>query len=216
MSNPSKHAIKNYLRNAFKQRLNGKKSPFIIGLIFLIILGISSIYDSSQYLDTDRHTQTALIKEDIYQCTIAKISDGDSITALCPVAAGKADGNTAHVVKASIRIWGIDAPETKQAHWGQDSKEALTKLLPRGKNDTIEVKIKDKDQYNRYVSQLFFNKIDIGLEMVKSGQAVVYRQYNKDPIYIKAQSDAQAAKIGIWKTPGNQQDPANWRKVNPR
>lgn len=216
MSNQSQQAIIHYLKNAFRQLVKGKKSQFIIGIIFFIILGLSYFYDSAQYLETDKNIQVVLSKGDTYQCTVSKISDGDSITVLCPISMSSKKGEKPQVVKASLRLWGIDAPEMKQSHWGQDSKAALTKMLPHRKNDTIEVKIKDKDQYNRYVSQLFFNHKDIGLEMVKSGHAVVYRQYNKDPHYEKSQAKAKTAKIGIWKVPGNQQDPANWRKVNPR
>lgn len=214
MPKKSHNAIIRYCRNAFKQLFKGKKSQITVGITFIIILAISYYYDAAQYLNTTNNDQIPLQKEEIYQCEIAKISDGDSITVLCPIISSQL--GKSEITQASIRIWGIDAPETKQAHWGNDSKEALTKLLPTGENATIDIKIRDKDQYNRYVSQLFFNHKDIGLEMVRLGQAVVYHQYNKDPTYIEAQTQAKNAKRGIWKTEGNQQDPASWRKVNPR
>lgn len=214
MTSRSPSPISGYLRNALKQLLKGKKSQIIVGAIFIIILVISYYYDSAQYLNTQKNDLVSLQKEETYHCKIIRISDGDSITVLCPRNSSSSDKR--EIVKASIRIWGIDAPETKQAQWGTYSKEALTKLLPSGKNDTIEIKIRDKDQYNRYVSQLFFNQRDIGLEMVRLGQAVVYHQYNKDPTYPEVQAQAKNAKRGIWKIPGNQQDPASWRKVNPR
>lgn len=216
MTNPSKHEIQKYLKNAFRQLLKGKKSQFIIGIIFAAILALTYFYDDPQFQNPPQFTQYTLEKNRTYACRVSRISDGDSITVICPqTIEGNRQSKTVDI-EAKIRIWGIDAPEMKQAPFGQEAKNRLTNLLPNRKNDTIEVKIKDKDQYSRYVSQLFFNKKDIGLEMVKAGQAVVYQQFNKEEVYKNAQKQAEKAKIGIWKKPGNQQDPANWRKVNSR
>lgn len=219
MSNFAQQAIAKYIQNAFKQLLKGKKSQFIIGIIFIGILILSYFYELPG-LSPSAQSNVALMKGNTYACQVSKISDGDSITAICPIETVNNGKSYTDEVVAKIRVWGIDAPETKQAHWGEDSKKALTKLLPTKKNDIIEIKIRDKDRYNRYVSQLAFNGKDIGLEMVKSGRAVVYSQYIKDKDireqYLKAQTKAQNAKKGIWAKEGNQQTPAEWRKLNPR
>jgi endonuclease YncB( thermonuclease family) len=51
---------------------------------------------------------------------------------------------------------------------------------------------------------------------VRQGQAVVYQQYNNVPAYLQAEAEARRAKRGIWAKPGSHQDPAAWRRLNPR
>ncbi|MCC9002157.1 MAG: thermonuclease family protein, partial [Candidatus Competibacter sp.] len=68
----------------------------------------------------------------------------------------------------------------------------------------------------RTVAQVIADERDVGLEMVRQGRAVMYEQYNDSPDYRQAQAEAKQARRGIWEKPGGQQDPAAWRRLNPR
>ena len=135
-------------------------------------------------------------------CTVKTVYDGDTLTASCPVG------------EVKVRMFGIDSPEMGQKPWGNVAKEALRGLLPL--SDSIRLQVRDQDRYGRTVAQAFVGDRDVGLEMVRQGQAVIYEQYNDSPAYRQAQQEAQQARRGIWKKSGSQQDPAAWRRLNPR
>lgn len=212
-------AIKYYLKNLLSKIKREQKGKIIVAFLFMAIFASSFFLERPHPLKSSQgYTQEQSQLDKGYQCPckINHISDGDSITAICPASCsptGKASGKW-H--KLRVRIWGMDAPEMGQKPWGDRAKKALINLLPKEKNGIITLKIRDRDHYQRYVAQLFDNQKDIGLEMVRLGEAVVYRQYNNDPQYYRAEEEAKAAKRGIWSQAGHQQDPAAWRKVNPR
>lgn len=135
-------------------------------------------------------------------CTVQAVHDGDTLVAGCPAG------------EVKVRVFGIDAPEMKQEPWGDRSREALRGLLPRF--GSITLRVMDHDRYGRTVAQVVTSERDLGLEMVRLGQAVVYEQYNHSPDYRQAQSEAKQTRRGIWAKPGGQQDPATWRRLNPR
>ena len=112
-------------------------------------------------------------------------------------------------------MFGIDSPEMGQKPWGNEAQQALRDLLPL-RNHLIRLQVRDQDRYGRTVAQVWVGERDVGLTMVKQGQAVVYEQYNDSPVYRQAQTEAQHAQRGIWKKPGSQQMPAAWRRLNPR
>lgn len=133
-------------------------------------------------------------------CAVREVADGDTITASCP------DG------KLRVRVWGIDAPETGQQPWGDDSTRHLQNLLNQSRE--IQVQVVDTDRYGRSVARLFIGERDLGWQMVRDGQAVVYEQYNDSQGYRDAQSEARSARLGVWAEAGDQQDPAAWRRLN--
>lgn len=136
------------------------------------------------------------------RCTPRKVADGDTVTVSC-------DGG-----RLTVRVWGIDAPESGQKPWGQASKTHLQRLLPAA--GPVAVQVVDTDRYGRAVARLFADNEDLGLAMVAAGRAVVYEQYNDSASYRAAEADARRAGRGVWSEPGDQQDPAAWRKVNAR
>lgn len=133
-------------------------------------------------------------------CAVRGVADGDTITASCP------DG------KLRVRVWGIDAPETGQQPWGDDSTRHLQNLLNQSRE--VQVQVVDTDRYGRSVARLFIGERDLGWQMVRDGQAVVYEQYNDSQGYRDAQSEARSERLGIWTEAGDQQDPAAWRRLN--
>jgi endonuclease YncB( thermonuclease family) len=76
--------------------------------------------------------------------------------------------------------------------------------------------VTDRDRYGRVVARLYQNNQDLGLKLVRQGGAVVYTRYNKSRYYRIAQGEAKREKLGVWSRPGAQQEPWEWRKLNPR
>ena len=204
---PDYSGIFAYFKNTLHQKALRKKAALVTMSLFVLLFVFSYLW-KFPLKSTENQHKTALTKKNEYQCTLHRIIDGDTIVAHCPLDKPQ---------RVNIRIWGMDAPETGQTPWGNKATNTLNNIFRMNKHDIITIRIKDIDQYNRYVGQIFINnkETDVGLEMVSKGYAVVYRQYNNDPEYLKQEALAKKAKKGIWQTKGSQQDPASWRKVNP-
>ena len=177
-------------------RRRKNRSPWVIGGLTVAVVAISYV------LHEPRVPASAVARGMELTCTVKSVFDGDTLSASCP------DG------EVKVRVFGIDAPEMKQEPWGDRSREAFRGLLPR--RDPIRLRVMDQDRYGRVVAQVFAGERDTGLEMVRQGRAVMYEQYNDSPAYRQAQAEARRAKRGIWEKPGGQQDPAAWRRLNPR
>jgi len=115
------------------------------------------------------------------------------------------DGDTLRVNSQgkviTIRMGCIDAPETGQRPWGQQSAAKLKQLLPPGK--AVLVREIERDRYGRTVAELFLGNQSVNLRMVQEGQAVVYRQYLSGCAatqnqYLRAEAQAKQKKLGFW------------------
>ena len=185
------------LRGELNRTLRRKsRSPWVVGGLALAVVAVS------YFLHEPKAPPSATAKGMELVCTVKTVYDGDSFVASCP------DG------KVQVRMFGIDAPEMKQEPWGDRSREALRGLLPS--RDSVRLVVRDRDRYGRVVAQVFAGERDVGLEMVRRGRAVVYGQYNDSPLYRQVQIEARQARLGIWEKSGGQQDPAAWRRLNPR
>lgn len=136
-----------------------------------------------------------------------------------------ADGDTVTVVsrsagKLTVRLYGIDAPETgKRGQPGQPygavaKRVLMYKLL--GKAVTVE--IQDRDQYGRAVGVVRLNGRDVNAEMVAEGLAWAYRQYLAGPYaseYIALEEQARRHRLGLWRRP-NPQPPWEFRHSGER
>lgn len=129
-------------------------------------------------------------------CRVVGLSDGDTLTCLAP-------GNK----QIKVRLSQIDAPESRQA-FGTAAKDKLSSLV-YGK--VVSLKVQDTDKYNRTVAEVFVGSTNVNKEMVHGGYAWAYRQYLKDQQYITLESQARAAKRGLWAEP-NPVNPADFRK----
>ena len=179
-----------------RTRRRKSRSPWVIGGLTVAIVAISYV------LHEPRVPTSAVARGMELTCTVKSVFDGDTLAASCP------EG------EVRVRMFGIDAPEMGQEPWGDRSKEALRGLLPR--RDWVRLRVMDRDRYDRTVAQVFAGERDVGLEMVRQGRARVYEQYNDSPAYQQAEAEARRARRGIWQKPGGQQDPATWRRLNPR
>lgn len=118
---------------------------------------------------------------------VVKISDGDTFTAI-----------NRDNLQIKIRIWGIDAPEKKQA-FGTKAKEYLGSLIF---NKWITVDVQKQDRWGRYVAYVYTpdNK-DVSLEMISAGMAWQFIEYDTSEKYRNAEQQARKKRIGIWSDP---------------
>ena len=134
------------------------------------------------------------------------------------------DGDTIKINDQKIRLFGIDAPETKQFckevylsflifnfkrdyKCGEKSTNALKKKI---KDKIIRCLIQDKkDRYRRNIGICYLKKQDINSWLVKNGYAIAYRRYSKK--YINDEKYAENNKLGIWQ--GTFMEPEKWRRI---
>uniref|UniRef100_A0ACD5Y3W1 Uncharacterized protein n=1 Tax=Avena sativa TaxID=4498 RepID=A0ACD5Y3W1_AVESA len=116
-------------------------------------------------------------------------------------------GNEIVARKYRIRMRGIDAPELKMPY-GEESKEALVKLIG-GKSTTIYVY--GKDQFERYVGDIYCDNVFIQEQMLKNGHVWHFKNYDKRPVFFQWERKARAARKGLWAS-NNPEKPWNWRR----
>jgi endonuclease YncB( thermonuclease family) len=117
---------------------------------------------------------------------------------------GVKDGDSLIVRKDSgvaveIRLWGIDAPEKRQA-FSNASKRHLSNLA-FGKR--VRVLARDTDRYGRTVAEVILTDgRNVNQEMVKAGYAWWFRKYApNDRVLESLESEARKAKRGLWADP---------------
>ena len=118
------------------------------------------------------------------QYRIVGIADGDTLTAL---------GEGKRPLKC--RLYGIDAPEKKQA-FGQASKLSLAEL---SFGRTAAIAVVGRDRYGRAICKIDVGGVDINKEQIARGMAWMYRRYAKDRSYSDAEFKAQSRKVGVWR-----------------
>ena len=115
-----------------------------------------------------------------------RVSDGDTITV-----------QTADYEQIRVRLYGIDAPESKQP----GGKEATAFLAPL-QGQTVWVTEMDVDRYSRSVALIEHGGKSVNVELVAQGHAWLYAQYCKrQPVCGQIQAaerEARAARRGIW------------------
>ena len=135
-----------------------------------------------------------------FEGKVIAISDGDTIKVLT-------DNNKT----VKIRLAEIDTPEKKQP-WGNKAKKALSNLIFQRR---VSVKPVTKDRYGRTVAHIIFDQKNINREMVKTGNAWVYRKYMKDESLLEDEYFARQSKLGLWSLPKSQRVPPwKWRKLS--
>lgn len=119
------------------------------------------------------------------------------------------DGDTVLMVtreesRLKVRLYGIDAPETKKPDipgqpFGEVAKRTLMyKIMGR----RVMAEIVDIDEYKRAVAVIRYSGRDINREMVAEGLAWAYRRYLQGPYaleYIGAEDRARARHTGLWR-----------------
>lgn len=120
---------------------------------------------------------------------VVDVSDGDTVTVLLP-----------ERVQLRVRLAGIDAPEKRQP-FGQSARQRLSTLV-FGK--TVTLVGSKQDRYRRLVAKILVEGQDANLEMVASGLAWHYKQYEVEQsaedrvAYSRAEGMARSGRRGLW------------------
>lgn len=134
--------------------------------------------------------------------SVAAVHDGDSLAL-----------RGGHGKRIEVRLAGIDSPEHGQP-WGDESRAALRELVS-GKRVRLEAE--DTDRYGRTVARVFVGELDVNEELVRRGDAWVYRRFASDERLFALEKEARAAKRGLWALPAKDRVPPwKWRKSHPR
>jgi endonuclease YncB( thermonuclease family) len=135
-----------------------------------------------------------------YRATVLSVGDGDTLRI--------STGGRA----ITIRLACIDAPETAQSAWGQQSRAYLMQRLPRGRE--VSIQPHSTDRYGRTVAEVI-SDININLVMVEDGQAFAYRRYLSScdaKEYLDAEYRASRHRYGVWQVEGGITRPWDFRR----
>jgi endonuclease YncB( thermonuclease family) len=143
------------------------------------------------------------------QLQVVRVTDGDTV---------KVAGNDE---KMTIRLVGIDAPETskKKNEPGQPFSQKSTKhLAGLVLNKSVEIKSYGTDRYGRTLGVIFVGEKNVNLEMIKAGLAEVYRGQPAKGLDLKpywdAESGAKKAGIGMWSLGDKYISAKEWRRMH--
>lgn len=115
------------------------------------------------------------------------------------------DGDTLEINGTVYRLNGIDAPEAGQQckkpsgaswHCGQASIDAMAELSA-GK--TVRCEGTKSDGYGRTIGTCFADGIDLGAEMVRTGNAWAFVKYSE--VYVQQERQAREERLGVWQGP---------------
>ena len=125
------------------------------------------------------------------------------------------DGDTIKVISpkglTTIRLYGIDAPEKKQA-FGLAAKDFVETMI---EGETVDITVTGEGGFGRTSAVVMFGTQCLQEQLILSGYAWVYWQYCKRP-YCSAWSRLQGIsagnRVGLWSVPMPIQ-PWEWRKA---
>jgi len=124
------------------------------------------------------------------------------------------DGDTIKIGSTRIRLFGIDAPESRQSCQNAAGQEyacgerATAALEDHIGAAAVSCEPRDIDRYGRTVAVCFLGSEDLDAWMVAQGWAVAYRHYSMD--YVPQEEAAHAAGLGVWA--GTFVMPWDWRQ----
>lgn len=137
---------------------------------------------------------------------VREVFDGDTLLAV-----------TRQEGRLKVRLYGIDAPETRkpdragQPYSDQAKRVLKYKLLGR----EAQLEVRERDQYGRAVAVVRLGRRDINAEMVAEGMAWAYRRYLEGTYaseYIQLEERARRRYQGLWRQP-NPQPPWEFRQA---
>jgi endonuclease YncB( thermonuclease family) len=106
------------------------------------------------------------------------------------------DGDTLKLNGTTYRLWGIDAPESKQSCGDYPAGIMATgtlQMLIKGK--TVVCEPKATDRYGRTVALCRADGEDLGRTMVQLGMAWAFVRYSRD--YVEQEALASMENLGI-------------------
>lgn len=123
------------------------------------------------------------------------------------------DGDTLDLHGHRIRLWGIDAPESRQlcqrdGHPWRCGQAAALALADRIGRNPIVCEVRHKDRWGRLIAVCRRDGEDLSEWMVRTGLALAFRRYAED--YVRTEDDARGERRGVWS--GAFAPPWAWRK----
>jgi len=131
--------------------------------------------------------------------TVTRVIDGDTLKVTL---SGKTE---------SIRLYGIDAPEKRQAY-GLSAKDFL-EVMVEGKS--VNITPLDTDRYGRTVAIVNLNTQNLQEQLILAGYAWVYPQYCRRSFctaWATLQGISAGNRVGLWAGPAPVR-PWEWRKA---
>jgi endonuclease YncB( thermonuclease family) len=131
---------------------------------------------------------------------VVDVTDGDTITV-----------RTENQGEKTIRLSGIDCPETFQLHGNEAKRFTASKLQDR----RVRVLPLTVDEYGRIVAVVFVNGENINEQLVAHGHGWVYRKYCQAAYcrdWLKLETTARDARVGLW-ADQNPRPPWEWREA---
>lgn len=151
-----------------------------------------------------RRPDLAMLGADTIHGHVQRVKDGDTVVVFT------------ERVTVTVRIWGIDAPESDQPY-GPHASRAVRKVA---KGKPCRLIVRDRDRYGRVIGRVITTgerKLDVGLSLVHSGYAWACTRYASGARDIQerveeAQQDARQAGRGLW-TQGDPTPPSKHRSA---
>lgn len=148
--------------------------------------------------DAPRQPATSLPLSGVLTGRITRLADGDSF-----------EVRTDNGQRLEVRLWGIDAPEGRQAG-GREARAALQRLTKRYPVLLAPV---EYDQYGRLLANAYCHDLWLNHAMLTNGWAWHYVHFSDNPELAAAESEARRAKRGLWQAQ-EPQPPWEWRRQN--
>lgn len=114
----------------------------------------------------------------IYGGSVIKVYDGDTITI-----AAKLPYSKSELYRFSVRLNGIDTPETKSNNEDEKTiaKEAREYLTTKILNKNVVLKNVNTEKYGRILADVYFGDIHINKLMIAERFAIEYNGGTKEP-----------------------------------
>ncbi len=107
------------------------------------------------------------------------------------------DGDTLRMDGKTYRLWGIDAPESRQVcpdGWPA-GRMATTRLQELVTGKYVVCERTGSDQYGRTIAICTVRGEDLGATLVREGMAWAFRRYSDD--YVQDEARAKSAGLGV-------------------
>ena len=145
-------------------------------------------------------------------CTLILFMIGPAAAATFTGKADIVDGDTIKIGSIPVRLYGIDAPESRQTcnrdgriyGCGKQSTQALANIIAGG---SVQCEIVGRDDYSRALGVCTVADIELNRTMVRNGWALAFIKFSDR--YAADQGAAEVARAGLWA--GSFVKPWEWR-----
>ena len=140
------------------------------------------------------------VRQDELRARVTRLRDGDSFDVR--------RGNET----VRVRVFGVDSPERGQP-WSTKARQFTADLVG---NREVLIRVKDRDKYGRVVGIVILaDGRSLVEELVRAGLAWHYKFFSNDPTLARLESEAKAARRGLWTDP-HPVPPWEFRRARPQ